>query len=346
MDTAVRSLIVLLGLGLLAAAEPSGPDLPGVPLPPIGGPAPAESLPAPRTMPTGPPREEPAPAPREQIDLPHGGLMPPPRPHEEPAPMPHEQTPAPPRLAIPGYIRSAPPAEVRNLHQEIEGLRLEREAMLNEQMALLTARDPSAEGADTAQLRRRITELLSKAARASKARAAQPAAPKATPEKPAPARLAPPEKAPSVPPPSLSPSTPPSHSPPSPQSAPSRQSSKPDENAPKLTDAPIDPLTLAQTLFLAGDHEGALKIYRQLEKEEQKAEDRVTIQYMTACCLRKLGKADEASMLFREVANSGGNEVLVENAQWYLRSMKERHELQGQLDELRQRRQAVTPRKP
>ncbi len=87
-------------------------------------------------------------------------------------------------------------------------------------------------------------------------------------------------------------------------------------------------------------------MYRQLEQEEQKSEGRVTIQYMTACCLRKLGKKDEAAMLYREVANSGGNEALVENAQWYLRAMKERRELEGQFEELRQQRQSVTPRNP
>ena len=58
------------------------------------------------------------------------------------------------------------------------------------------------------------------------------------------------------------------------------------------------------------------------------------------------GKLDEAAGLYREVANSGGNEILVENAQWYLRAMKERRELETQLDGLRQRRQALTPKKP
>ena len=76
---------------------------------------------------------------------------------------------------------------------------------------------------------------------------------------------------------------------------------------------------MAQSLLLAGDHEAALNAYRQLEKEEQKPDERIAIQYMIACCLRKLGKLDEATLLYREVANSGGNDILVENAQWYLR---------------------------
>jgi hypothetical protein len=90
----------------------------------------------------------------------------------------------------------------------------------------------------------------------------------------------------------------------------------------------------------------ALKWYRKLEQEEQRPEERVVLQYMVACCLRKLGKVSEASMLYREVANSGGSAILVENAQWYLRAMKERRELEEQFTELQQRRQALMTRKP
>ena len=128
---------------------------------------------------------------------------------------------------------------------------------------------------------------------------------------------------------------------------PNPQPSQQPDHAPKiLTEAPVDPLSLAQSLFLAGEHAAALDAYRKLEQEEPKPDERVAIQYMIACCLRKLGKLDESAILYREVANSGGSDILVENAQWYLRAIKNRRELEGQLDELRQRRQALMPRKP
>ncbi len=258
--------------------------------------------------------------------------------------MPHEQTPAPPRLALPGYLRTAPPAEIQGLHREIEGLRMEREAMLNEEMSLLTVRESRAGGDDAARLRRRITELVGKAVRMNnKGLAPAPSA------KPNEDKKTPPNPQTAVKPPTTSVA-------PSPSSASSAHSAQPlpsgppakqaDASAKLLTTAPVDPLSLAQSLFLAGDHAAALQQYRQLQQDEQRTDARVTIQYMMACCLRKLGKTDEASMLYREVANSDGNDVLVENARWYLRAMKERRELEGQLDELRPRRQAVTPRKP
>ncbi|HWG43734.1 MAG TPA: hypothetical protein VN688_13180 [Gemmataceae bacterium] len=341
MHMLARHLVILVGIGLVAA-EPAGPSLPGVKLPSLREQGPSlgeQSLPAPRALPASPPHEEPAPAPREQMILPNtpplSGSS-----REEPAPMPHEQNPSPPRLAMPGYLRGAPPVEVQTLHREIEGLKMECEAMLVEEIDLLTKKDPHAPKIDeSARLRRRVTELLTKAAQMpAKAPTQAPSAngrrkPAGTGQnQPADAGHSPKESAP------------PAHS--TPSAPPGKPAKQADNSGKILTDAPVDPLTLAQTLFLAGDHAGALNLYRQLEKEEQSTEGRITIQYMLACCLRKLGKTDEASTLYREVANSDGNDVLVENAQWYLRAMKERRELETQFDELRQRRQALTPRKP
>ncbi len=252
MHTSARCLVLLLGIELLSGAEPSGRALPGIPLPPIRGQEAEDSLPAPRVILTVPQGEEPAPAPREQMIPPNGGLAPPVPAPEEAAPMPREQTPAPPRLAMPGFMRSASPAEVRSLHHEIEGLRMEREAMLNEQMSLLATRGP--DSGESAQLRRRITELLSKTARASKNKQAQAPPVKSSSEKSAPQKTTAPNKPPSAPPASPSQPVPPV---PSTHTAQPGRTTNHADNSKPLTDAPVDPLTLAQTLFLAGDHAGA-----------------------------------------------------------------------------------------
>jgi len=67
----------------------------------------------------------------------------------------------------------------------------------------------------------------------------------------------------------------------------------------------------------------------------------VTVTYMTAACLRKLGKTDEAATLFREVANAKGEVVLAECAQWQLSAMRWKHDVETTLGELRQRRKAL-----
>lgn len=342
MHTSAIYLLILASAAL--GGDPPGLPLTGVPLPPIRTQAPPadDSLPAPRPLPpAAPPREEPAPAPREIHNLAIPPLLSG-QPREEPAPMPHPATPPPPRMLAPHPFNPAPMADIHALHQAIEGLRQEREAMLNEQADLAAARDAhSAGSSDAVRLRRRITELLAKAAARVIQRAAEPtaAAPEAkekthrqSPQNPQSSHSAPPTaSAHAAPSPSLSPPPP--------------KAGEKEGAAQRLTEAPVDPLTLAQALFQSGDSAAALAAYRKLEQEEQKPDDRITIQYMIACCLRKLGKADEASVMYREVANSGGSEVLVESAQWYLRALRERHELEAQLQQLRQRRQAITPRK-
>lgn len=323
------------------------------------GPALDPPLPAPQRLPAGSPVEEPAPAPREMAGP--VASMPQELPREEPAPMPREQTPAPPPLVLPSLARTAPLAEVQRLHQEIEGLRMEREAMLIEEMDLITAKELKAsKGDESAKLRRRVTDLLVRAAQQSKKPATgasaggSPRQHTGSPSKPATNKTETPSAKPDQPQDLLSPPTPlpagekgtkaPSLSPPGKEGAPSSQSL--DNSSTVLTDAPVDPQSLAQSLFLAGDHAAALEAYRKLEQEQPRPDERIVIQYMSACCLRKLGKLDEAAILYREVANSGGSDILIENAQWYLRAMKDRRELEAQLTELRQRRQALMPRKP
>jgi tetratricopeptide (TPR) repeat protein len=232
------------------------------------------------------------------------------------------------------------------LHRETESLRLERESMLAEKTDLLTAKDFHAAKSTEAHLQKRIAELLVRVAQQTKKVNEKAAA--ASPQRVASEK----SRAEAKGSPSLvilqpSPSTPPSAPPAQPPAPPSPTASvKQTDDTPKVvTDAPVDPLALAQSLFRAGNFAEALNAYHKLDKDDQKPEERVAIQYMIACCLRRLGKVDEASALYREVANAPGNDFLSENAQWHLRTMKERHELEARLEELRQRHQALKSRK-
>ena len=104
---------------------------------------------------------------------------------------------------------------------------------------------------------------------------------------------------------------------------------------------PLDPLALAHSLFQSGNFEAALKAYRMIELKGMKAEERLPIQYMTATCLKRLDKIDEAITMYREVANSRGDEHLALCAQWQLSALRWQRELLSQLTEVRQRRQAL-----
>jgi hypothetical protein len=67
---------------------------------------------------------------------------------------------------------------------------------------------------------------------------------------------------------------------------------------------------------------------------------------MIACCQRKLGRIDDAIARYREIANSGGNETLVKNAQWHLQAIKARQELLSEIAGIRARREALQRRAP
>jgi len=108
---------------------------------------------------------------------------------------------------------------------------------------------------------------------------------------------------------------------------------------------PIDPMGLAQALFQTGDYEGALSTYRLLEIKILSKTDRAAVQYFMATCLRRLGKLDEAAALYREVVNAKEDDILADCAQWQLSAFRWRHDLEMQLEQMRQRRRSaeVTP---
>lgn len=108
-----------------------------------------------------------------------------------------------------------------------------------------------------------------------------------------------------------------------------------------IPEQPLDAIALGQTLFQNGDYESALKVFRQIDLTGVKGEERVPVQYLIGTCFRKLGKLDEATRVYREVANSRGDPFLAECAQWQLSSLRWQKEVEGQLQALRQKRQGL-----
>lgn len=205
--------------------------------------------------------------------------------------------------------------DLKRFKLDLLHLKAARTALGEERRAL---EDPPDEAAaenpeDLARLRQRLAELLGKVSK----------------RPPAPAPVRPPARAPdklvlpplSVPPP---------------------EAKGPAKVAPfPVPEQPLDPLELAQALYQGGDYDGALAAFRRVDLAGLKAEERVPVQYLIATCLRKKGRLDEALTLYREVANSRGDPVLAECAQWQIGTLRWQRELDGQLHALRQRRQAL-----
>jgi tetratricopeptide (TPR) repeat protein len=117
-----------------------------------------------------------------------------------------------------------------------------------------------------------------------------------------------------------------------------RRSSEPAALEP---DAATDPVGFGNSLFGLGEYEQALKAYQQAEQVARKPQDRLPVQYLMACCLRKLGKVDEAVEQYRKIAETKADEPLRECAQWQLDNIKWRKEVEAQLKGLQQRRRAL-----
>jgi hypothetical protein len=116
---------------------------------------------------------------------------------------------------------------------------------------------------------------------------------------------------------------------------------KPAEPAPKprivLDESfkPLDPLGYARALYLAGDVEAALLAFHQIDRDTLPKESRLFVLYMSACYLRDQGRLAEAAGQFREVANSKDDKFLAEYAISQIQMMKDKQELQTQLEQLR-----------
>jgi hypothetical protein len=103
--------------------------------------------------------------------------------------------------------------------------------------------------------------------------------------------------------------------------------------------APPSPVQVGQDQFRASQYDAALLTFRGIDAEKLSKDERVLVQYLTAGCLRNLGQLDEAVVLYRAVADSRGDEAVVENANWLLKAIESRRSLQRELTAMREQGQ-------
>lgn len=102
---------------------------------------------------------------------------------------------------------------------------------------------------------------------------------------------------------------------------------------------PTDPLGLARVLFRATDYEAVLRTVRLLDLEGLNRDDRAFVRYLSASCLRLLGKPSEAAAAYREVADARDDEFLAECAVWQIGALRWQQEARAQLEQSRRLRQ-------
>jgi len=109
---------------------------------------------------------------------------------------------------------------------------------------------------------------------------------------------------------------------------------------------PEDPFASGKALFRAGDYDGALTAFCRIDSGGLSESDRLLLRYLTATCLRKQGRWEEAQAEYTAVANSRADEVLADNARWQLGTIRWRRDLEDQVAKLRQLQQESLEENP
>ncbi|MBA4065287.1 MAG: hypothetical protein C0501_16570 [Isosphaera sp.] len=101
---------------------------------------------------------------------------------------------------------------------------------------------------------------------------------------------------------------------------------------------PVDALGLAMNLARDDEFEAALGAFRQIDPATLAPADRAFVRYMTASCLRRLGRTTDALVAYRDVAEAPqDDEFLAGCAVWQVSMIRSNQELQAQLEQLRAR---------
>lgn len=111
----------------------------------------------------------------------------------------------------------------------------------------------------------------------------------------------------------------------------------PKKDGPTLVPAGVDRLREATNLVRSDRLEAALNAFRQIPPGELDADDRAFVRYMTAACLRRLGRPADALPIYREVGDAGEEPFIASSAVSQVALLRTAEELQAQLLKLRER---------
>jgi tetratricopeptide (TPR) repeat protein len=101
-----------------------------------------------------------------------------------------------------------------------------------------------------------------------------------------------------------------------------------------ITQSPVDPLSLANNLYGAGEYELALHSYIELsESGELSPHDQVWARYQIGNCYHHLGNQPEAQRSLRRVASVEEKSLWGQHAHWWLDTNERTNRLQTQVRE-------------
>ena len=92
--------------------------------------------------------------------------------------------------------------------------------------------------------------------------------------------------------------------------------------ADRIFPAPVNAFELGNSLYYTGDLQLALEAYEQVDRTQITAIDGVWLDFMIASCHRRLGQWDEATSLYRDIANQNVAPNLTQPAQLWLKQLQ------------------------
>lgn len=107
-------------------------------------------------------------------------------------------------------------------------------------------------------------------------------------------------------------------------------------NAADVISGPIDRVALADNLYALGEYTLALEMYTRVDQSAFPADQRVWVDYQTACCLRRLRRHSDARERYRRLAAQKDVPWLADISRWWLDRIDDRSAAAEQLQRIDQ----------
>ena len=100
------------------------------------------------------------------------------------------------------------------------------------------------------------------------------------------------------------------------------QAPPPTMSAERVLPQPVNIFEMGNSLFQTGNLSAALDAYQSVERSSLTAFDANWLDYMKACCHRRLGNFEDSEAAYREIANIKGSDHPIGSATWWLKYLE------------------------
>lgn len=93
-------------------------------------------------------------------------------------------------------------------------------------------------------------------------------------------------------------------------------------SAERVLPQPVDAFEMGNSLFQTGNLDAAMKAYESVDRGKVTASESVWLDFMTACCHRRLGEPGKAEAIYRQLVNEANSKFLLDPSEAWLNYLK------------------------